>query len=160
LIVTFLNASVNNKSFFKNYILPRHIWEGKTKDFYVNNFLSNFVTISCAKIDQKSDFINNIILNFSKCKDYLIDKYQLKLLENKSLLKNYLTGSNKIDAYNGYENILPNVFNDHEITLALRYALFWNIKRQTNKLTKIYLSNKILEELKNNLEVIKRVKFN
>jgi hypothetical protein len=71
--------------------LPKHIWEGKSKDYYVRNFFKKFVNTTCVSIDSKSDYTNNIILDYTKCDDYYIDKYQFKLVENINILRNYLT---------------------------------------------------------------------
>ena len=157
--VTFNEASINNLSFFKNYILPKHIFKNINKD-NIAKYLDNFVNITCSKIDPKSDFINNIIFDYSKCKDYYINKYQFVILNNENELSNLLTWKNKVDLYDAYENVNKNSFKRFDIRLSKRYAIFWNVKRKWQNDIKVFLSNAILSWLKENLDLRNKLYFN
>jgi len=158
--VVFKDTTVNNWSFFKNPILPKHILEGATKDFYVLDFTKDFVNSTCVKIDPASDFKTKIVLDYKNCKDYYIDKYQFNLVKNTKELQKYLTGSTQVDIYNWYENLSPEKFKKFDILLDTRYALFWNTLKQTNPTIKAYLSNLILSGLKQDLVLSNRLAFN
>jgi len=159
IIVTFNKASVNNKVLFKNYILPKHKLEGKDKD-YIATLLWNLVNSTCVWVDLKSDYVNNVILDYTNCDDYYINKYQFILLDNQKYLADLLTWKNKVDLYDAYENIDPNTFTGFKVKLNKRYVLFWNTKKQKNAKVKAYFSEKILDGLKNNLELSKKIDFN
>ena len=158
--VIFKDTTVNNWSFFKNPILPKHILEGATKNFYVLDFTKNLVNSTCVRIDSASDFKTKIVLDYKNCKDYYIDKYQFNLVKNVKILQKYITGSTQIDIYNWYENLAPDKFIKFDVLLDTRYALFWNTLKQTNSTIKAYLSNLILSGLKQNLVLSNRLKFN
>jgi hypothetical protein len=158
--VVFKDTTVNNWSFFKNPILPKHILEGATKDYYVLDFTKNLVNSTCVKIDTASNFKKKIVLDYKNCKDYYIDKYQFNLVKTSAELKKFLTGSTQLDLYNGYENILPTKFKKFDVLLDTRYALFWNTLKQTNPTIKAYLSNVILSGLQNDLVLKNRLAFN
>jgi len=159
LLVSFKKASINNKEFFKKVILPEHILKWKDKNTYVSS-ISNLVNSTCVKVDPKSDYRDNLILDYSDCSDYYINKYQFILLDNITLLNNFLTWSKKIDIYNGYENINKNLFNEHKVKLKKRYAFFWNTKSKINKNLKVYFSHKIINHLKDNLYINNKLDFN
>ena len=158
--ITFAFPSVNNIEFFKNTILPKHILKWKTKDYYISGYLKNFVNSTCVNLDKKSDFINNIILNYDNCKDYYINSYQFLLLNNLQDVSQYLTWTNKIDIYNGNENISKNTFDKLSLKEDVRYAFFFNTLRQTNPVIKSYLASKILSWLKENISISNKVFFN
>ena len=158
--VTFQYTTVNNWSFFKNPILPKHILEWATKDYYVLDLSKDLVNSTCVNIDPKSDFKNKIILDYTKCPDYYINKYQFDLAKNLNQFQKYLTGSTQIDIYNWYENLDPNKFWKFDIKLKNRYALFWNVLKQKNPKIKSYLSNYILEQLKKDISLSNRLAFN
>ena len=158
--VVFSDTTVNNWSFFKQPILPKHILFWATKDFYVLDFIKNFVNSTCVKIDSKSNFKTTIVLDYKNCKNYYFDKYQFNLVTNWKDLKKYLTGSIKLDLFNWYENFQPQKFNKYDILLPTRYALFWNVKKQTNSKIKAFLSKKFIEALKSNEVLSNRLAFN
>jgi len=157
--VVFSEASVNNKIFFKKYILPKHKLDWKNKDYFAS-LLSNLVNSTCVWVDLKSDYINNVILDYSKCNDYYISKYQFTLLDNEKQLSELLSGQNKVDLYDSYENIDKSIFSWYKIVLNKRYALFWNTKTVKDAKLKAFFSNKIIEWLKNNLEIKQKIDFN
>ena len=157
IVVVFKTKTINNKSLFKNYILPKHILKWKDKD-YLNQFVWNLVNSTCVKLDNKSDYVSNIIFNYQNCKDYYINKYQFILFDNEKDIIKLLTW--KIDLYNWYENFDNKLFKWFKIRFNKRYVLFWNTKKENNSQIKTYLSKKILEWLKSDINISKRIDFN
>lgn len=158
--VTFLYPSVNNIEFFKKPILPKHILFWKTKNYYNTTYLQNFVNSTCVKIDKKSDFLNNIIFDFKDCKDYYINSYQFLLLNNLKQVLRYLTWTNKIDIYNGYENLSKKTFKKISIKDKVRYVLFFNTLKQTDPIVKSYISSNIISWLKSDISISDKIYFN
>lgn len=158
--ITFNDTTVNNWNLFKEPILPAHILVWATKDYYIYDFTKNLVNSTCVKIDPKSNYKDRLILDFKNCKNYYIDKYQFNLFNKITELKNYLTWNMQIDAYNGYENLDPSKFKNFEIKLPIRYALFWNTEKNTNPTIKAYLSNQIINQLKQDLDISNKLDFN
>ncbi len=158
--IIFKDTTVNNWSFFKFPILPKHILDWATKNYYVLNFTKNFINSTCIKIDPSSDFKTKIVLDYTKCKNFFINKYQFTLSNNIKWLEKYLTWSSQIDLYNGYENIDKKLFKKFDILLWNRYVLFRNTLRQTNNKIKTYISNLILSWLKQDIVISNRLIFN
>jgi len=158
--ITFENSSINNVEFFKNPILPKHILLWKTKDYYIWEYLIKFVNSTCVDLDKKSDFLNNIILNYENCEDYYINSYQFLLLNNIKDVLRYLTWANKIDIYNADENLDKNIFEKISIKENIRYAFFFNTLKQTDSEVKSYLAWKILSWLAENISISEKVFFN
>lgn len=158
IIITFNKASVNNINFFKNYILPKKILKDATKGYYVHNYLKNFINSTCVKIDLKSDFIDNLVLDYNKCSSYFIKKYQFLLKNNVSDIKNL--SWMKIDIYNWYENIDKEQFSWYRINQNLRYAMFWNVKKSFSYTIKTYISNNLLDWLKKDIWLKNKIQFN
>lgn len=160
LIVQFNNESVNNKEFFKSYILPKHILNWRDKDFYKDFFTKNFINSTCVKLSYKSDFKKNIILNYKDCDDYYINFYQFLLLDDVWKLSQYITWDVNVDLYNSYENIKQEMFQKVSIKNNLRYAFFFNIFRQENSSVKAYLAKNILTWLKEDINISEKMFFN
>ncbi len=158
--IIFERESVNNFEFFKKPILPKHILSWKAKDYYTSVYLQNFVNSTCVGFDYRSDFTKNIILNYKNCEDYYINSYQFLFLNDIKEVSNYLTWTHKLDIYNAYENVDPNIFEKHTILKKLRYSFFFNILKQTNPNIKSFLSSKIISELKNNVSISNKISFN
>lgn len=158
--VSFNYPSVNNIEFFINPILPKHILKWKTKDYYTSEYFKNFVNATCVDLNKKTDFINNIILDYKNCKDYYINTYQFLLLNDFKDVSKYLTWSNKIDIYDGYENIDKNKFKKISLKQKIRYVFFFNTLKQTDPVIKTYLASKILSWLKQNLSISEKLFFN
>jgi len=159
IIVTFNQVSINNINFFKNYILPKNVLENSTKNYYVLNYSKQNINSTCVNLDLKSDFTHNVILDYSKCQNYFINKYQFVLWKNINDIKQYFTWTNKIDIYNWWTNIDPKHFKTYKINLPIRYAMFWNTKKGNNEIIKTYLSKKILSYLKNDLAINNKIRF-
>ena len=158
--VTFKNTTVNNWNLFKEPILPAHILIWATKDYYVYDFTKNLINSTCVKIDPATNYKDKLILDFNNCKNYFINKYQFNLFNKENQIKNYLTWNTQLDAYDWYENILPWKFKKFEIKLPIRYALFWNVQKNTNPIIKAYLSNQIINKLKQDFDISNKVDFN
>lgn len=158
--ITFAFSSVNNIEFFKNLILPAHILSWKTKAYYIWEYLKNFVNSTCVNLNNKSDFVNNIILNYKNCKDYYINDYQFLMLNNLKDVSKYIKWTNKVDIYNGSENISKDMFDKISVKQNVRYVFFFNILRQTDSVIKSYLASQILSLLKDNVSMKEKLFFN
>lgn len=158
--LTFQDPSVNNNWFFTNYILPAHILKDKTKDYYTSEYFNKFVNSTCVTLNPKSDFKNNIILDFKDCPDYYINSYQFVLLNDIGKLSRFLTWANKIDIYWEYDNIEPNIFEELNVRKKLRYWFFWNVQRQTDSDAKSFLSHQILSHLQEDINISSMLNFN
>ena len=157
--VVFNQASVNNNSFFQNYILPENILKNADKNFYISNYSQRNINSTCVSLDLKSNFKSNLILDYSKCPNYYINKYQFNLFQNIKQLSKFWTWKTNIDIYNWYTNIDGNKYLKHNINLKVRYAMFWNTKKQTNEWIKTYLSKQILYYLKKDFTLQEKVNF-
>ena len=157
--VIFNQASINNNSFFQNYILPEYVLKDVSKNFYISDYSQKDINSTCVSLDLKSNFKTNLILDYSKCPNYYINKYQFNFYKNLKQLSKFLTWETSIDIYNWYSNIDKDKYSKHSINLKIRYAMFWNTKKQTDEWIKTYLSKKILENLKKNLTLQEKINF-
>lgn len=157
--VVFNQASINNDSFFQNYILPEYLLKDADKNFYISEYSQKHINSTCVSLDLKSNFKTNLILDYSKCPNYYINKYQFDLFKNEKQLAKYWTGKTNIDIYNWYTNINKDKYSKHLINLKIRYAMFWNTKKQKNEEVKDYLSQSILAYLKKDLTLQERINF-
>ena len=139
--IVFPNNSYDNRIFFTNKILPAHILSWKNLEYYKDTFWKNIVTTSCAKIKQSWD-INSFVIDLSKCQNYNINNYQLKIFSSFDALKKYETSNKNIDLYFWDERL--NDFIERKFLLNKFVWIFYNTKalwpefRQS--FTKIWLS--------------------
>jgi len=158
--IVFNQSSINNNVFFQNYILPENILKNADKNFYISNYSQRNINSTCVSLDLKSNFKSNLILNYSKCPNYYINKYQFNLFKKTKELSKFWTWKTNIDIYNWYSNIDKNKYSKYDINLKIRYAMFWNTKKQQNETIKTYLvAKQILSYLQKDFTLKEKINF-
>lgn len=143
--LTFPTASVDNKAFFTNYILPEHILKEATIQEYITNFSMEPVYTNCANIVSQTTDQYSLIFNLINCKDTNLNFYQIKNLQTFSTFQTSVQDGKGsiVDAYINKENLdwyvekqlLTNklitfFFNTQspQMRVRTRRALWWFIK--------------------------------
>jgi hypothetical protein len=78
--ITFSTNSKDNKLFFTNYILPKHILENYDISQYKQKFSKQPVYTRCANILSQSTDPNSLIFNLFNCDNSSLNFYQIKTL--------------------------------------------------------------------------------
>lgn len=143
--LVFPTASADNKLFFTNYILPKHILQGFDLQNYKDVFSAQPTYTNCANIAQTSDQYS-LIFNLLNCKESHLNFYQIK---NLITFENFSDGGNSaknriVDVYLGEQplsgytteklmtNKIVSIFfntNSDRLRVRTRRALWWLIKR-------------------------------
>ena len=99
--LSFAKKSIDNKLFFTYHILPRHILQDKSFDFYKNNFAQNPIYTKCVHLKAQSTDINSLVLDLSNCTDTKLWFYQIKNITSfDAFQQDYaLTKKTIVDAY-------------------------------------------------------------
>jgi len=143
--LVFPTASADNKLFFTNYILPKHILQGFDLQNYKDAFSVQPTYTNCANIAQTSDQYS-LIFNLLNCKDTHLNFYQIKNLitfENfsdggksaKNGIVDVYLGEQPLSGYSSQKlmtNKIVTVFfntNSDRLRVRTRRALGWLIKR-------------------------------
>lgn len=128
IIIEFPKASVDNKLFFTNYILPEHILNWKTSDEYIDMYRNNTNAVynNCADLQLNSKDRNSVVFDLTKCEKSYIKYYQIKRFWNFDEFKRYINDAkeNIIDLYIGEENI--EWFNENKVILWQFISIFFN----------------------------------
>ncbi|MBU0626484.1 hypothetical protein KKG31_03900 [Patescibacteria group bacterium] len=105
--LTFPTASVDNKAFFTNYILPEHILKEATIQEYITNFSMEPVYTNCANIVSQTTDQYSLIFNLINCKDTNLNFYQIKNLQTFSTFQTSVQDGKGsiVDAYINKENL-------------------------------------------------------
>ncbi|MFA5748103.1 MAG: hypothetical protein WC872_03225, partial [Candidatus Absconditabacterales bacterium] len=99
--ITFSTNSKDNKLFFTNYILPKHILENYDISQYKQKFSKQPVYTRCANILSQSTDPNSLIFNLFNCDNSSLNFYQIKTLGSFVDFKNTVRNGNNsiVDAY-------------------------------------------------------------
>lgn len=144
--IIFPRASIDNKLFFTNYILPKHILQDFDIQWYRDIFSVQPTYTNCANIVPETNDQYSLIFNLLNCKDTHLNFYQIKNLIS---FENFSNGDQNpknsiIDVYvwekpvSGYvdkklmTNKIVTVFfntNSDRLRVRTRRALGWLIKR-------------------------------
>lgn len=145
--VTFPTISIDNKIFFTNYILPRHILENTELQEYIGNFSIEPIYTNCANIVSQTTDQYSLIFNLVNCKDTNLNFYQIKNIQSFPEFEAAINDGkwSIVDAYihptllEGYvtkklmTNKLVTMFfnvNSTKLRVRTRRALAWFIKAQ------------------------------
>ena len=156
--VTFPKQSVDNILFFTNSILPKHVLEDQTMEFYLKTFAKQPIYISCAILDLVKSHNNNYIFDVTECSQYYPKILQVKSFADETESVTYLQNKDTIvdfiatDVGKGevFSSIKP-YFQDQSIPTNTLYTLFFNIntvgeglrKALTNQLSQLNYDNLI-----------------
>ena len=80
--VSFPSASTDNKVFFTNYILPKHVLEGASLQDFINKFSMEPIYTNCANIVSQMTDQYSLIFNLINCKDTSLNFYQIKNIQS------------------------------------------------------------------------------
>lgn len=144
--ILFPRASIDNKLFFTQYILPKHILQDFDFQSYRDVFSVQPIYTNCANIVPQTNDQYSLIFNLVNCKDTHLNFYQIKNLISFDQFKNSDKGPENsiIDVYlwenalSGYTdkklmtNKIVTVFfntNSDKLRVRTRRALGWLIKR-------------------------------
>lgn len=144
--VSFPTASIDNKLFFTQYILPKHILNDFDFQSYRELFAIQPIYTNCANIVSQTSDQYSLIFNLVNCGDTNLNFYQIKNHLSFDTFKTTIEEkkSSIVDVYlweetfPGYEqhNLLTNkivtVFfntNSDKLRVRTRRALWWLIKR-------------------------------
>lgn len=123
--VEFPNASVDNQWFFANPILPKHILKDKDLDYYIDQFATQPIYISCAVLDLVRSQNNNIIFDLTQCEQLLPKLLQVKKFENKEVMDIYTRSPESIMDYTtDWENLVW--YKNYQLSTSTVYTLFFN----------------------------------
>ena len=143
--IIFPTPSVDNKLFFTNYILPKHILQGSDLASYKTVFSVQPTYTNCANIVPQTSDPNSLIFNLLNCQDTHLNFYQIKNLVSFDSFRDGTSAKNSIidvylweEALSGYttEKLMTNkivtvFFNttSDKLHVRTRRALGWLIKR-------------------------------
>jgi hypothetical protein len=101
--ISFPSASIDNSRFFLNPILPAHVLENKTLDYYRSRFAVAPVGSSCAKVSRSTNDASSILFDTSHCEFLMSNRFQIKQFQSLSELELYIETSKqtKIDFFVG-----------------------------------------------------------
>jgi len=80
--VIFPSPSTDNKVFFTNYILPKHVLGEATLQDYINKFSMEPIYTNCANIVSQTTDQYSLIFNLINCKDTNLNFYQIKNIQS------------------------------------------------------------------------------
>ncbi len=128
LVVTFPEASPDNRVFFTNFILPK-VARDADFDQYVTLASTKNIGSGCAKVRPETKDTNSVVFDVSNCPDTKFNNYQLKYISQQDTIGNY----GYIDAIKGVE-VLTGGFVNKKIPTREFAFLFFNTK--SKKLSK------------------------
>jgi hypothetical protein len=99
--VSFPKQSIDNMLFFTNSILPRHILEGKTLDYYLKEFAKQPIYVSCAVLDLIKSHDKNYVFDISACQDFYPKNIQVKSFDKDTEAVSYLQNKDGYPAPGG-----------------------------------------------------------
>lgn len=148
--ISFPKQSVDNMLFFTNSLLPKHILEGKTLDYYLKDFAKQPIYISCAVLDLIKSHDKNYVFDISSCQDYYPKNIQVKSFDKDTEAISYLQNKESIVDYisidtqqeNDFESITQE-YTKRDTSSNILYTLFFNINtvwEQTRKALAHYVA--------------------
>ncbi len=128
--VSFPNWSADNKIFFSEFILPKHILEWEENFWqYIESYWPDPIGTNCASIEQWTSDPNSIVFNMSECEDSYVRFYQAKRFNDIEEFKNYQQSSDIVDLYIHNENI--DWFRNNKVILNNFISIFFNIDSES-----------------------------
>lgn len=126
--VKFPKPSIDNKIFFTNYILPKHLLEWKNLNEYIDIYRNNLNPVfnNCAQLQTTSKDINSIVFDLTNCTKSYIKFYQVKNFDNFEKFRNYINDwkNNIVDTYVHNETL--SWFKENKVILWQFISLFFN----------------------------------
>lgn len=140
LIVTFPLPSIDNKIFFTNYILPKHIVDWLSLDAYLARYSTKPVKTWCSNIKSESVGSDWFVFDMSECNNTFVKFYQVKNFNNIDDFKNYVKTNKTIDMYISDLNL--SWYNQNKVILNKFLSVFYNTtKPNLDQETRRALSN-------------------
>lgn len=136
--IKFPLASIDNKLFFDNYILPSHILTWKNLAYYQTEFANKLVTNSCALIQKNNVDLNSIIFDLSKCDNYSKQYFQIKKFDDTQRLTNELNNQKSIVDFVNESNLVWNFswYDKYNYDTSKFLVMFMNVSNVNSDIRK------------------------
>lgn len=97
LIFTFPNASIDNRLFFTNFILPEHILANRDYEFYTTTYLQQPVHSECASLQTGKNDETSAVFDLWWCSDSTLRYYQVKYFDSLKSVGEYIKNNDNLD---------------------------------------------------------------
>lgn len=147
ILVTFPLPSIDNKIFFTNYILPKHIVDGLSLDDYLERYSSKPVKTWCANIKSESVTSDWFVFDMSDCDNTFVKYYQVKSFPNKAVFEDYVKTNKTIDIF--IDSLALSWYNQNKVILNKFVWIFYNttksnVDQETRRAFSNYFNSSIM----------------
>ncbi|MEF2176171.1 MAG: hypothetical protein V3575_06910 [Candidatus Absconditabacteria bacterium] len=147
ILVTFPLPSIDNKIFFTNYILPKHIVDGLSLDDYLERYSSKPVKTGCANIKSESVTSDGFVFDMSDCDNTFVKYYQVKSFPNKAVFEDYVKTNKTIDIF--IDSLALSGYNQNKVILNKFVGIFYNttksnVDQETRRAFSNYFNSSIM----------------
>jgi hypothetical protein len=154
--ISFPKQSRDNILLFTNPLLPKHVLQDKTLDYYLKTFAKQPVYVGCATLDLVKSQNQNFIVDVTNCKELYPKIIQLRSFENETEAIRYLQDDDSIIDFMSVDSAKEKAFATALVNYtgmfapsSTLYTLFFNINTVSEGLRKNFSQSLSLQNFSN-----------